>query len=354
MFKTVYHQLSRDLEKYFREGSFPEYLPGIRQLCTKFNTSKNTVSKALHELENRGVIVIEPQRGIRLNRTMPKCNIRFHTIGVAGICGLEPQVILDTLSNKYRKYGFSLMGLQISGASIRNREWLLQLPVDGLILLNSASHPWLLDLFYANGMPLVGCPVPGYDHLVQIEPDHYTAYCTIFRKLMNLGHRRIAIVHFEPDPVFDFYIKRIYKAMQDVLQEHLDPALWCLVPPEEQKEFFKDDGKSLCRRLFDKFTTMQEPPTVIIAEQKQLHLLREFYEQRGFRVPEDISMYAIQYPATRDPFFSAALLREDHSVEIAVRKMLAILNGKEVAPGETLIPMSFFSGRSVKNLNVQL
>ena len=353
MFKTVYHQLSRDLEKYFREGSFPEYLPGIRQLCKQFNVSKNTVSKALHELEKRGVIIIEPQRGLKLNRARTRYSIRFHTIGVAGICGLEPQEFLDILNRKYRKYGFSLMGLQISGSAMRNREWLLRLPVDGMILLNSASHPYLLDLFYANGMPLVGCPVPGYDHLVQIEPDHYAAYCNIFRKLMNMGHRRIATVHFEPDPAFDFYIKRIYKAMQDVLQKHFDPELFCLIPSEEQQEFFEDNGRSLCRRLFDKFMTMQEPPTVIVAEQTKLHLFREFYELRGYKVPDDISMYAIQYPLNRDPFFSAAVLREDHSVEIAVRKMIAMLNGKEVEPGETLIPMSFFSGRSVKDLTVQ-
>ena len=351
MFKAVYHQLSRDLEKYFREGDFAEKLPGIRELCEQFNVSKNTMSKALHELENRGVIIIEPQRGIKLNCRSKRYNIRFHTIGVAGICGLELQEFLDLLNRKYRKYGFSLLGLQISGSSMRNREWLLQLPVDGLILLNSASHPKLLDLFYANNVPVIVCPVPGYEHLVRIEPDHYSAYCTVFRKLLSMGHRRIVVIHFAPDQAFDFYVQRIRQAMQDTLQENFDPELFWLIPPAEQNDFHLYGGRKFCERVYEKIKSMSDAPTVIVSEQKQLHCLKDFYEQQGLKVPEDISMFAIQYPNDRDPFFSSALLREDHSVEIAVRKMLAMLKGKTVEAEEILVPMSFFNGRSVKCLS---
>ena len=352
--KTVYKKLSIDLEKYFLENDFPFYLPGIRFLCKQFGVSKNTMSKALNVLQKRGLISIEPQKGITLIKTYRNgdIKIKFHAIGIAGFCDFVQQNFLDLLNRKYSKYGFALVGVQISSCNtIYNRKYLQQLPVDGMILLNSTSMPWLLDLFYTNNIPLIGCPVPGYEHLIRIESDHYTTYYTIYRELIALGHSRILFVHFAPDSAFDFYIKRILDAIQDAMQENFDDELIWLLDAKTREEFYQDDGKNLHLQMLNKFSNMKSPPTVIVAEQTLCNSLKSFYEMQGMKIPDDISIYAIQYPATRDPFFSAAVLREDLSVEIAVRKMISILKGKSVKTEEILIPVTFCNGRSVKDIS---
>ena len=67
MFKAVYHKLSRELETYFSNGNFSGRLPGVLPLCRHFKTSKNTMSKALHILQKRGIIRIEGTRGMFFN-----------------------------------------------------------------------------------------------------------------------------------------------------------------------------------------------------------------------------------------------------------------------------------------------
>ena len=352
MFQTVYKELSRKLEKYFLEGTFQEYLPSVRELCKQFDVSKNTVSKALHELENRGIVVIEPHRGIRLNKVQGRRQIKYHTVGIAGICGL-PENFLEIMNQKYRKFGFNFVGFNILIESEHSIEWMLQLPIDGWILLNSSSHPRLLDALYSHNIPVIGCPMPGYEHLIRIEPDHYQAYYNIGQKLLAMGHKRIALIMSQPSREFEFYCKWIIEALKESLQEYFDPQLVAMLSRQAKKMFDNNVYDGLLEITY-KFSALKEPPTVIIAEQWILYRMREIYEQRKMSVPEDISMYSISYPDRRDPFFDSAILREDHSVEIAIRKMLAILNGKKVEPEEILIPMTLFNGKSVKNLNVQL
>ena len=56
MVRPIYHELSKKLEDYIRENNITGKLPGTRTLSEMFNVHHVTLSKALHLLEDKGII----------------------------------------------------------------------------------------------------------------------------------------------------------------------------------------------------------------------------------------------------------------------------------------------------------
>lgn len=351
MFEPVYHKLSRDLEEYFRREGFSSTrrLPGVLPLSKHFGVSKTTISKALHILQERGVIRIENTCGMFLNKITKKYPVRHKMIGISGLSLSEK--IIPYLNQKYRKSGFSLAGLDIP--QIKNpklmHNWLLQMPVDGIILLNSASHPSFLDLFYENNIPVIGSTLPAYTHISGYEPDHYVTYSKILKFLKSKGHRRIAFCAFKPQQEFQFYQDMIRTAFTDTLGDDFDPELFFC--KEEIRDNADDDcidpAPAFSKMLFQHFFNLHEPPTAIIAEQHLLYHIREAAEQRGLKIPNDLSLFSIKYYFQNDPFYTTAIVRDEICAEKAFLKMINILNGKEEKTEHIFIPMSFKKGNSV-------
>ena len=354
MFDVIYHKLSRDLETYFAAGDFRGRLPGVLPLCKRFNTSKTTMSKALHILQRRGVVDIEGTRGMFYNGNAPKYPVKY---GIIGICGLiQQEKIIPLLNAKFKHTGFTLLGLDIPFLKKPKQlsDWFLRLPVDGIILLNSSSRPAFLDFFYENNIPVIGCTLPGYEHINGYEPDHYQAYSKILTYLKCRGHRRIALAAFQPEAIFQFYFNQIKNAFKDVLQSDYDEALiyapetFCAYlshcPMENAFGRFAGDA-------FRHLTTTREMPTAIVAEQHILFNIRTEAESCGFSIPDDLSLFSIQYYFQRDPFYTTALVRDDVAAGHAVEKMTEMLGGRATAPEHIFVPMTFKQGMSVADLS---
>lgn len=62
---TRYRALAEELARALREGRYPAgaQLPSVRQLCADHGASLSTVTHALHELEDAGLIEAQPRRG---------------------------------------------------------------------------------------------------------------------------------------------------------------------------------------------------------------------------------------------------------------------------------------------------
>jgi DNA-binding LacI/PurR family transcriptional regulator len=350
MFKAVYHKLSRELETYFSSGNFSGRLPGVLPLCRHFKTSKNTMSKALHILQKRGIIRIEGTRGMFFNGGS-HYQVRYKVIGICGL--ILQEKLIQLLNEKFKHTGFTLVGLDIP-YSINTKllnNWFLQMPIDGIILLNSASTPELLDFFYENNIPVIGSTLPGYEHIRGYEPDHYQTYSRILKILKQKGHKRIALARFKTQKNFEFYFELIIKAFKDVLQDDFNESL--IYAPEEYEKYLahcpKDDsfsrfGQESCRY----FLSLPEPPTAIIAEQPILfHIKATAEKEFQLKLPEDLSLFSIQYYFQRDPFYATALVRDDVAAASAVSTMIDMLNGKDVVPQHVFVPMTFKDGQSI-------
>lgn len=349
MIEAVYHKLSRELENYFSESAFPGRLPGVLPLCEHFGVSKQTMSKALHILQKRGIIRIEGTRGMFYNGSA-KYQVRFKVIGISGLMNQEKIIYL--LNEKFKNTGFSFLGLTIP--SFKNSKqlntWFMQMPIDGIILLNGASTPELLDFFYENNIPVIGCTLPGYEHITGFEPDHYQTYTRILKNLRNKGHRRIALATFKPEKIFQFYLDMITAAFKDVQQDDFDASL--IYAPETYNSYLthcpvESAFNRFAGEAFHYFSSLPEPPTAIISEQHIASNIRAAAEADNIAIPEDLSLFSIQYYFQRDPFYTTALVRDDVAVASAVRKITDMLNGKKVVPQHIFIPMTFQEGQSV-------
>ncbi|MFG5407437.1 winged helix-turn-helix domain-containing protein [Piscinibacter sakaiensis] len=62
---TRYRRLAEELAAQLEEGRYPAgaQLPSLRQLCADHGASLATVTHALHELEDAGLIEARPRRG---------------------------------------------------------------------------------------------------------------------------------------------------------------------------------------------------------------------------------------------------------------------------------------------------
>lgn len=349
MFEPVYHKLSRELDDYFRKQGGSGRLPGILKLSRQFCVSKNTMSKALHILRERGLISIENTKGMYYLGHTAGYQIRYRVIGISGLCGPVDR-ILRRLNEKYRESGFSLAYFDLPGQKTSSmiKKWLLQLPIDGVILLNGASLPDRLDLFYENHIPVIGCTYPGYEHISGYEPDHYAAYCRILNYLFRLGHRRIGLVAFKPNQVFQFYFDWIKAAFRDTLGTDYDEELiyspasavdYCRNRCEPYRDFGND--------AFRYFSRLSPAPSAIISEHYILHYIRTAAEQSGLVIPRDLSLFSIYYYSQDDPFYTTAIVRDDRAVEYAFSKIIRMLNGESVRPEHILVPMTFKKGLSV-------
>ena len=348
MIEPVYHKLARDLESYFATEKFPGKLPGVRELSRRFEVSKGTLCKALQILEDRGSVRVESGCGITFLGVPDYPAPRHKVIGIAGLCGLEPS-FLEDFNRTHRKTGFSLLELNVSALTTRRDiDWLLQLPIDGIILLNSASNPRFLNFFYEHNIPVIGCPVPGFEHLIGIEPDHRAAYRRILETLMGLGHTRIALAMPETNPEFQFFIDWILESFRETLGHFYDEELIVFFTPDKGRESIQEFEERICGEVTEQLFHANELPTALIAEQHYLHILREYMLCHDFPGAETLSYFAVTYPDNRDPYYAAAMLQEGQSVEIAFQKMCAMLEGKKVDPETILIPMKFFDGRSIR------
>lgn len=354
MFDAVYHKLSRELEAYFAAGAFRGRLPGVLPLCKRFGTSKRTMCKALHILQRRGVVDIEGTRGMFYNGNNPRYPVKYKIIGICGL--IQQEKIVPLLNEKFKHTGFALVGLDIPFLRKPKQlsDWVLRLPVDGIILLNSSSRPAWLDFFYENNIPVIGCTLPGYEHINGYEPNHYQTYSKILMYLKRKGHRRIALVTFHPEKIFQFYFEQIKNAFEDVLQNDYDEQL--IYAPETYGSYLahcpmENAFSHFAGDAFRHLAMLPGAPTAIVAEQHILSCIRTEAESCGLSIPDDLSLFSIQYYFQRDPFYTTALVRDDVAAGCAFKKMMEMLKGSAAAPEHIFVPMTFKQGMSVADLS---
>ncbi len=109
--------------------------------------------------------------------------------------------VVRGIEEALRARGYDLV-LHVLGDAARRQEFFGELPVrrrvDGVVFVALPMDERELDVFRGLGMPLacVGEPVPGV-HTEGI--DHVAAARQAVRHLVNLGHRRIAMIGGDPD-----------------------------------------------------------------------------------------------------------------------------------------------------------
>jgi LacI family transcriptional regulator, repressor for deo operon, udp, cdd, tsx, nupC, and nupG len=185
--------------------------------------------------------------------------------------------------------GYDLLLMGVGSGEARRRfvsEWaLIQKRVDGLILVDLR-----LDRTEVSELQQVGAIVAAvgdrYAPFSSVNLDNQAAAAMATRHLINLGHRRIAVIGAQTQLVaLSFSVPAERRAgyrvaLADAGIAH-DPAL------EAGADFTIEGGASAMRRLL----ALQDPPTAVFAMSDEMAFgALQVARQAGIRVPKELSI----------------------------------------------------------------
>lgn len=291
-----YAQLKSRLVEGIRRAEFGvgDKIPSIRGLSSQTGLAYQTVSKAISELIDEGVLVSRRGRGTfvaDVSRIEAKNGTSVLNFGI--LYGAPVQVPVDPMAspftaetcqtiNEYaskhgQKITFVSTDTDPDAPLIRNAA-----PLDGLILLNADSHLADIGRWEQAGLPIVMINQPTEDYGGNFVGcnDKRGAYQAV-KHLIELGHTRIACLKHRPE--IRSYVKR-FEGVETALREHgielaEDMAVRC--------EASISSGHRATQELLDRSV----PPTAIFActDLAALGAINAILE-RDLHVPRDISV----------------------------------------------------------------
>jgi DNA-binding LacI/PurR family transcriptional regulator len=159
--------------------------------------------------------------------------------------------------------------------------------VDGLILVDVSLFDTELEFHRSTGLALVsvgarqiGFPSIGID---DVEVGRLAA-----QHLIDLGHRRIGLIHGATEDPFDFEVPLLrqqgFESAMRAAGIELDPALYA------PGDFTVDGGARAAAQLLDS----ADPPTAIFAMADEMAFgVARYARERGLRIPEDVSLVGV-------------------------------------------------------------
>ncbi len=355
--RPIYCQLSERIEQYIIDNAIAGRMPGTVKLSNELKVNRVTLIKAMHELERRGVVTICGTKGTFVNDKLNK-RARHRVIGLVGI-GIgnrQGQALIEHLNGVSRPFGYSVVGIIFDEAMFReNPGLLLNFPVDGLLFRHSALRREQEELLRRENIPMVSmarrydCP-----WLDMVDCDIETGYTGLLKYLKSLGHRRIAFVTFDRRPEYRPYLEHVRDMFSRELENDYDPAL--IYARELAVDVYRKYGEKYrekySTRIVQYFKSLKNFPTAIVLPIDMWNELQDELAKSGLRVPQDISLAAIQTKeAAVSPDLSALVYDETPMLEWGIRRLIDRLMGKDVLPECHLVKPYFNRGSTCGPIN---
>jgi LacI family transcriptional regulator len=287
-FLTSAQQVAAHLREQIARGRWTDGMPGRHDLARELGISDQTAEAGLAQLEKEGVIESQGAGRRRKIKQTKGTVVAASSLRVAILVG-EPadrrRDYLVEIKHELAEAGHSVfftpwfmpeLGMKVS--SITGR--LKRTEADAWIVL-SAAQP-LLAWFVEHEVPVFalfgrrrGLPVAG------VGPDKPPAIANATRRLIELGHRRIALLALRaqrlPEPGASV------QPFLDVLAAHgIEPGPYNLPDWEEDIDSFHGCLEALFQHT---------PPTALIVDEAAFFFAAmQFLLNRRMRVPEDVSL----------------------------------------------------------------
>lgn len=205
--RTRYREIATDIANKITSGELPvgKPLPTWEALAESYNVGPMTIGQAIRVLKEDGFIDASPRRRpvARLGQSLS--GMMAQSIGVVMHTFLD--CIIRPKDNDWT--GAMLLGITkgamappVTIVTVQGPQWrkefpagLLQLPLDGVLLLACPLKPDLLAQYQAlqARFPVVSLDQP-VEHLHSVTLDNVGAVRDATLKLIALGHRRIAFI----------------------------------------------------------------------------------------------------------------------------------------------------------------
>jgi LacI family transcriptional regulator len=346
--QTLVAQLVTLLQREVAAGTWHDWLPNERRLSDTFQVSRNTLRRALRELERVGVIETKHGAGNRIVKA--PANRARHGARVRDVAILSPEPIerlrpsftlwIDQLRAVCAARGYRLQVLHSRQLGRANPSQGLQKVIRQhphgcwiLILASKAAQRW----FETNRIP---CVVAGTVHvgidLPYCAQDHRVMARDAARRFAAAGHRRIAILTRRTGLAADSeseagFVEGASKS-DALIMRH-------------------DDTVAGVRQQVRALMAQVPRPTGLLVTNAHYHLtVSTCLQQLGWRVPRDVSLIS----RTDDPFLNylspTAARYATRPREMAAGLLSLVepfLAGTAPTPRTVHIPPRFIAGESL-------
>jgi len=292
--QTIVSQLTTHLREQIGKGELKGTMPGIGQLVRELGGGTDTVIAAIANLEREGIIVNQGAgRRRKIVKTPPKrtTGLRVQIMLYEKSSASHPLMV--RLHHELRSAGhspfFSSKSLLDLGMDVEKvKRFVRKTPADAWMIL-AGSKP-ILDWFAAQPTPafaLFGRQAA--TDIGGISPMKLPVLTDALCLMVELGHRRIVMMVREegrkPKP----------GSMEQTYLTELE-SLGIPTGPYNLPDWDNQPG-SFQRCLTSLF--QKSPPTVLILDEPEMFFAaQQFLQQQGLRVPEDVSMIALDgHPA---------------------------------------------------------
>lgn len=263
----------------------------IAQLAQLAGVSTATVSKVVNGRSDVAMATREQveglirERGYRRQRRAAKSSalieVLFHEL--RGMYAIE---ILNGVEEVAREHRLGVVLSEMGGRHIPGQTWvedvLARRPA-GVISVFSGLTTEQSDRLYSRDIPLVLLdPTGDPDHdAPSVGASNWNGGLAAARHLIDLGHRRIAVITGPDHMVASRARLDGFRAGMDLGGVPLDPAL------ERHGDFEIEGGLAHAKALLD----MDEPPTAVFAANDGTAIgIYHAAVQAGARIPEDLSV----------------------------------------------------------------
>ena len=320
----------------------------IEDVASQAGVSLATVSRALRGLPNVApttrdrVRAVAMQLGYRPDPNASRLSSRrTHTVGM-GVPLLGSWYFSQAMAGAeavLAAEGYDVLLLAIGSAAARHRmatgDGPLHRRVDGLLLVDLRLDPDEVVTFTSTGSGIVTVG-DSYPEFPSVTIDDRRAAEMAVTHLVNLGHRRIALIGDLPGEALVFHVPGLRRA--GYRQALAAAAIPVRLDYDVPGNFSVDGGHEAMVRLL----ATPEPPTAVFAMSDEMAIgaLRAVRDH-GWSVPDDVSIVgfddhelseAVGLTTVRQPV--------THIGGFAARALLDLLDGHPTAPQHRVVPTS--------------
>lgn len=283
-FHSVTEQVADHLGNELRRGRWRDAMPGRNQLAEELGVSPRTIELAFQILEKERLLVSQGN-GKPRRITIPEADIETRRLRVALLMVDQatrlPNIIHHLLDRAGHRSFFPNKTLVDLDMDVRRvARYVREINADAWMV--GAGSRAVLEWFAEQPTPTFalfghrhGLPIAG------VGPDKAPVMAEAARHLIQLGHRRISMIHRrslrlpEPTPILRAFLDELNAAK-------LATGAFNLPDWDESDQGFTNVLNSLFACT---------PPTALILDEPfQYHAAYHHITRRGLRVPEDVSL----------------------------------------------------------------
>ena len=326
---SIAEQVAEHLREGLRQGRWGSALPGVLRLAAELDVSAKTMRVALRQLETDGLL--DPQ-GWGRSRRITRVAVNRQCLRV-GLLPFEPMTTAQSITAQLLltiQQALEAAGHEFFLSKPTQMELCHNVPQITRQVLKARADAWIVEsgshelLKWFAGQPTPCLALYGNNQglsLARTGPDSVSPTIMAMRHLLQLGHRQIVMIvrRAQREPTPSIFVRTF---LTELAGHGISAGRYHLPDWEETPLGLN--------ALLDQLFRVTPPTALIIDESPQLIAAVQFLAQRGFKVPQHVSLISTEHDSSLawcHPNFAHFYWRKERIVQRIVRWVAAVRRG---------------------------